>query len=248
MQDYSIVKGSTLGRSESDRKYIAKDFQAERTLPRIGEIHQLAKRDPRQVVAFANGFFASRRFGLKDRVDVALALIPQLNEGDRVHLWEALATMVRIENAMCDERLFNAAKQVLCVADLDSDEAGAICDFLSDLRVFGMCNATDPTQFGGTVDECDLFVGINTIVRSGDETQICQMIHTLVECVNNHSFLVRESVAEGLGVLCTRSDLADSVLRPYLETIRSLLEQLKQDSHQYVRRAALIVESLIEIE
>lgn len=242
MLPFSLTKVSTL--DPTDNRRIAKDYALRRPLPSVSEIRKLLETNPRRVLSFANQFFSDDEVSLEFKIEVALRLIKLLEPSDRPHFWEALGKIAYGCDYVTGSTLFELAKESLSTIRVDSDEVGAIQNLLSDLRIF--TESVPSPEPETLVSEYSLFLTVNATARKARRDELDAVISRLEALSTCESYLVRESIAEALGVLGTRSDLEDSDLIPYRHRIRSLYELLLTDTHPYVRQAAFTIELLID--
>jgi len=209
-------------------------------IPSENQIRELLEVEPLQIIRFANQFFQSAEHSSDLKTKAAELLSDLLVGESRIHFWEALSGFARQGANPCDPRLFSLAKRVLMDATISPEETGAIRNFLSDLRIFA------EKESEGDCSESARFFALNKLARRCSRDDLVDAIKSLDVASYDENFLIRESAAEGLGILGTRSDLDDADIMPFTASYREILNRLSEDESLYVQQSVITVISLVE--
>lgn len=211
----------------------------------IEQVRKLLETNPREILAHGYRLLLSQSISREERIEVALALVDRLDGDDRIHLWEALSVIVRIESPITDGRLYQTAKQFLSAAAGPSHDSGAIRDFLGDFRVFAHYGINLLERPSRPVSESDLFICLHQAFAGCENDRIDAVVGLLHEYIDHDSFLIRESVANGICSISTSSTLAEEPILRYQTSFVTMITRLCDDESWYVRSIATMIRELI---
>lgn len=119
--------------------------------------------------------------------------------------------------------------------DETSIEFETMDNFLEDVRIFG--GVDSPLDVARILD-AKRFEAFRWIREAAAKSGFSKVVPILMTLKQSQDFVIRESVANAIGVIYSRADACITTLGDQQRVLHEILQECLSDSHWYVRRSA----------